>query len=100
MESRRFQTRPQASLESHAKRLRKDCVCRVHDTCVTKRVDPETQNERGRQPGGLVESPPKAGMGGDYGRNKQIWPRCLTRPLLAAQSTKKPVGMSATGHEP
>ena len=40
MESRRFQTRPapQASLESHAKRLRKDCVCRVHDTCVTKRV--------------------------------------------------------------
>jgi hypothetical protein len=47
--------------------------------------------------GGLVESPPKAGMGGDYARNKQIWPRCLTRPLLAAQSTKKPVGMSATG---
>ena len=39
--------------------------------------------------GGLVESPPKAGMGGDYARNKQIWPRCLTRPLLAAQSTGK-----------
>jgi hypothetical protein len=47
--------------------------------------------------GGLVESPPKAGMGGDYARNKQIWPRCFTRLLLAAQSTKKPVGMSATG---
>jgi len=85
-------------LESHAKRLRNDCVCRVHDTCVTKRVDPETQNERGRQPRRPCRIPPKAGMGGDYARNKQIWPRCLTRPLLAAQSTKKPVGMSATGH--
>ena len=49
--------------------------------------------------GGLVESPPKAGMGGYHTRNKQIWPRCLMRPLLAAQSTKKPVGMSATGSD-
>ena len=86
MKRRRFKHAPPGQrLESHAKRLRNDCVCRVHDTCVTKRVDPET--------------PPKAGMGGDYARNKQIWPRCLTRPLLAAQSTKKPVGMSATGQK-
>jgi hypothetical protein len=35
-------------LESHAKRLRNDRVCPVRDTCVTKRVDPETQNERVR----------------------------------------------------
>jgi len=40
-----FQTRPPGQrLESHAKHLRNDCVCRVHDTCVTKRVDPETQS--------------------------------------------------------
>lgn len=45
-----FQTRTPLDqrLESHAKRLRNDRVCPVRDTCVTKRVDPETQNERVR----------------------------------------------------
>jgi hypothetical protein len=44
MERRRFKHDPlDQRLESHAKRLRNDRVCPVLDTCVTKRVDPETQ---------------------------------------------------------
>ena len=35
-------------LESHAKRPRNDRVCPVRDTCITKRVYPEIQNERVR----------------------------------------------------
>jgi hypothetical protein len=49
MERRRFKHAPlDERLESHAKRLRNDCVCPVRDTWVTKRVDLETQNERVR----------------------------------------------------
>jgi len=49
MERRRFKHAPlDQRLESHAKRLRNDGVCPVRDTCVTKRVDPQTQNERVR----------------------------------------------------
>jgi hypothetical protein len=45
-------------LESHAKRLRNDLVCPVRDTCGTKRVDPETQNERVREWDGPADSSP------------------------------------------
>jgi hypothetical protein len=49
MERRRFKhARLDQRLESYAKRLRHDRFCPVRDTCVTRRVDPETQNERGR----------------------------------------------------
>ena len=49
MERRRFKHDPlDQRLESRAKRLRNDRVCPVRDTCVTKRVDPEIQNERVR----------------------------------------------------
>jgi hypothetical protein len=66
MERRRFKHAPlDQRLESHAKRLRNDRVCPVRDTCVTKRADPETQNERVRV--GSILSIPAADLrgGGD-----------------------------------